>query len=180
MNIEGIEIADINEIPPMEIVDQKEVYAFFGLASYNSQCLEKGLVNFAMAYKALDESSLTQQEWLSLYDGLNSKTFGALLRSVKSRIDIPEVIHLHLDKSLKKRNWLAHDFFYDKAMYFSDNDGMKSMISELQELIYLFQVTDRLIDTIYMKVWASFGVTEEWIEKEIEAQLKEYRNSKST
>ena len=88
MNIEGIKIAETNEIPPIGGVDQKEVYAFFGLASYAGQCLEKGMVNFAMAYKLLDESALSQKQWLSLYDGFNSKTFGFLLRVVKDRVNI--------------------------------------------------------------------------------------------
>ena len=178
MNIEGIEIAEINEIPPIGDVDQKEVYAFFGLASYTGQCLEKGLVNFAMAYKLLDENALNQEQWLSLYDGLNSKTFGCLLRSVKKRVNMPEVIERYLAKALKRRNWMAHDFFYDRAMHFCDEEGMRQMISELRELIYLFHVTDRLLDTVYMDVWATFGVTQEWIEKEVEIARNEYQSSK--
>lgn len=177
MNIEGTEIDEIKEIPQIEELNEKEVYAFFGLASYRGQCLEKGLVSFSMAYRLLDEKALTQEEWLSIHDGLNSKTFGQLLRSIKTRVDIPDVILKYLDESLEKRNWLAHDFFYDRASHFSDAAGMKLMISELQELIYLFQVTDRLIDTIYMDIWASFGVTEEWIQKEMETQLEEYKRT---
>jgi len=53
------------------------------------------------------------------------------------------------------------------------------MLKEFQDMIYLFQVTDRLIDTIYLKVWEKFGVTEEWIQKEMEEQYKEYLSVKS-
>ena len=49
MLVDNIEIEDINPIPPIEDKDQKEVFAFYGLASYAGQCLEKGMVNFAMA-----------------------------------------------------------------------------------------------------------------------------------
>jgi hypothetical protein len=181
MLVDNIEIEDINPIPPIEDKDQKEVFAFYGLASYTGQCLEKGMVNFAMAYRLLDESALTEQEWSDIYDHLNKQTFGRLLNQIKSKIEIPIKIEERLNLSLKKRNWLAHDFFYDYATHFYDptSDGIVVMLKELQDMIYLFQVTDRLIDTIYLKVWEKFGVTEEWIHKEMEEQYQEYLSVKN-
>jgi len=131
-----------------------------------------------MAYKLLDDSALSQEEWLILYNSFNEKTFGHLLNVVKSRVGIPKPILSNLEKSLRKRNWLAHDFFYNRAQHFTDSVGREEMIKELQGLILLFQVTDRMIDTVYMGVWASFGVTEEWINKELERQSQEYHNAR--
>ena len=179
MEVDGIQIEEINPIPEIVIADEKEVYAFFGLASYNVQCLEKGLVNFAMGYRLIDNSAINEEEWLEIYNGLNSQTFGGLLNQVKKRVELPEAVLSRLDLSLKKRNWLAHDFFYDHAVDLCQEKGRIKMIKELQELIKLFQITDRMTEVWCKQVWASFGIDEAWIEKEMEAQLAEYDSQPS-
>lgn len=59
LKVAGIDIRELKPIPDIESGDEKEVFAFYGLASFNAQCAEKALVNFAMRYKLLDESALT-------------------------------------------------------------------------------------------------------------------------
>lgn len=61
MNIGDIDIGEVKVIPELELGDEREVFAFYGLASFNAQCAEKALVNFAMGYKLLDESALSQE-----------------------------------------------------------------------------------------------------------------------
>lgn len=178
MNVGDIDIGEVKAIPELELGDEREVFAFYGLAAFNAQCAEKSLVNFAMAYKLLDESALSQEQWLELYDGFNSKTFGRLLGQVKNRVELPSELIDHLNISLQKRNWLAHDFFYDYAVDFSDEDGRKDMINELQSLILLFQLSDRAVEKLSAKVWAEFGITDEWIQNEMAVQLKEYELNK--
>jgi hypothetical protein len=133
---------ELKPIPELESADEKEVFAFFELASFNSQCAEKALVNFVMGYKLVDQSSLTQEQWLELYEHLNSQTFGRLLNQIKTKVQLSDEMIEHLNLSLKKRNWLAHDFFYDFAIQMSDEKGRKLVIKELQKLIKLFQVAD--------------------------------------
>ncbi|MGR5150111.1 hypothetical protein ACQKP8_26645 [Photobacterium alginatilyticum] len=172
MNIGGIDIGEVKVIPELESGDEREVFAFYGLASFNAQCAEKALVNFAMGYKLLDESALSQEQWLELYDGFNSKTYGRLLGHVKKRVDLPSELVEHLSKSLQKRNWLAHDFFFDYAVHLADEDGRKEMIKELQSLILLFQIADKAVEKLSFKVWAEFGITEEWIQNEMVVQFE--------
>lgn len=179
MNFGGINITEINPIPEIEATDPKEVYAFFGLASFNAQCAEKALVNFVMGYKLLDESALTQDEWLALYENLNSKTFGQLLGQVKKHIDISQELIDSLQAILKSRNWLAHDFFYDHAVEFSDSNGRHSMLCKLQDLIKQFQLADRAVESLSLVVWAKFGVTEEWIQNQMKLDVEKYHKEKS-
>ena len=179
LNIGDINIGETKAIPQLEVGDEKEVFSFYGLAAFNAQCAEKALVNFAMAYKLLDETVLSQEQWLELYDGLNSKTFGRLFGQVKQRVDLPNELIDHLNKSLQKRNWLTHDFFYDYAVHFSDETGREEMINELQNLILLFQIADKAIEKLSAKVWAEFGVTDEWIQNEMAEQFKEYELAKN-
>lgn len=179
MNFGGINISAINPVPEMDAEDEKEVFAFFGLASFNAQCAEKALVNFVMGYKLLDESALTQDEWLVLYNNLNSKTFGQLLRHVKKRIEISQELIDALQSTLKNRNWLAHDFFYDYAIEFSDSKGRHVMICKLQELIKQFQLADRAVESLNLNIWSKFGVTKEWIQNQIASDIENYQNTES-
>ncbi|MBZ6070883.1 hypothetical protein [Aeromonas schubertii] len=179
MKIGDINIGELNPVPELEFGDEKEVFAFYGLASFNAQCTEKALVNFAMGYRLVDNSALNQEEWIEIYDGLNSETFGRLLRQVKKQVALPEELLTHLNSSLKKRNWLAHDFFYDYAVHMSDIDGRVEMIKELQSLINLFQIADRAVEKLSQKVWEHFGINEEWLQNEMESQLREYQSAKN-
>lgn len=179
MKIGNVDIEELKPIPNIESGDEKEVYAFYGLAAFNAQCAEKALVNFAMGYKLLDSSALNQEEWLELYDGLNSRTFGRLLNQVKKRVELPNELRVHLEETLEKRNWLAHNFFYDFAVHLADFDGRVVMIDELQKLTLLFQIADRSIEKLSSVVWEQFGVTDEWIQTEMNAQLHEYESTKN-
>ncbi|EHZ2656940.1 hypothetical protein K5N43_004395 [Vibrio vulnificus] len=179
MKIGDINIGELKPIPEPELRDEKEVFAFFGLASFNAQCAEKALVNFAMGYKVVDNSALSQEEWLEIYDGLNSHTFGRLLGQVKQKVDLPHELVTHLELTLKKRNWLAHDFFYDYAMHMSDTEGRTKIINDLQELVCIFQIADHAVEKLSLKVWETMGITEDWLQNEIEIQLKEYQSAKN-
>lgn len=180
LKIAGIDIRELKPIPDIESGDEKEVFAFYGLASFNAQCAEKALVNFAMGYKLLDESALTQEQWLELYSELNSKTFGRLLGQIKRRVDLSEPLLTHLDDTLQKRNWLAHDFFYDYAIQMGDYDGRIQMITELQSLIVKFQVADLAIEKLNSLVWQKFGIDELWIQNELSSRQSEYQSAKNT
>ncbi|WP_439146157.1 hypothetical protein [Vibrio sp.] len=179
MKFGGIDIGKLKPVPELESGDEKEVFAFYGLASFNAQCAEKALVNFAMGYNLIDDSALTQEQWLELYDKLNSNTFGRLLGQIKNRVDLPDTLLTHLGETLQKRNWLAHDFFCDNAVHMSDFDGRVQMISQLQNLITMFQIADRAIEKLSALVWEQFGIDEAWIQKEMAAQLSEYQSAKN-
>jgi len=178
LRIGNVDIGELKPIPTIESGDEKEVYAFYGLAAFNAQCAEKALVNFAMGYKLLDSSALNQEEWLELYDGLSSRTFGRLLNQVKKQVELPNELRIHLEETLEKRNWLAHNFFYDFAVHLADFDGRVVMIDELQKLILLFQIADRSIEKLSSAVWEQFGVTDDWIQTEMNAQIHEYESTK--
>ncbi len=179
MKIGDIDIGELKPIPELELGDEKEVFAFYGLASFNAQCAEKALVNFAMGYRLVDNSALNQEEWIEIYDGLNSNTFGRLLGQVKKQVALTDELLVLLNTSLKKRNWLAHDFFYDYAVHMSDIDGRVEMIEELQSLINLFQIADCVVEKLSQKVWERFGINEEWLQREMESQFREYQSAKN-
>lgn len=160
------------EVPRPESLDEKEVYAFFGLASYSAQCLEKALVSLAFTYHLSNKDILTIGQWDELFSQVNKRTFGALLRVVKEEFSIDESMIEKLNKALSQRNWLAHDFFYDRAGHMVSDTGRGKMIGELSELLTLFNMCDQFIEGISTHIWSDCGITQEMLE----AKMEELKN----
>jgi hypothetical protein len=161
------------EIPEPADYSEKEVYAFFGLASYCAQVLEKGITIMVVAFRCKG-LRITRSELDVLYAEHNKKTFGQLLLRARKLISIPDEIDSLLDQALLKRNWLMHHYLADRAVQFMTEIGRRQMLSELQSLIHIFMEADRAIDPIYNPILEEFGVTEESIEILIKEMVKDY------
>ena len=95
--------------------DQLEVYTQFGIAAEMAQTLEVDAGNVALACLALfiktDEITPEQKEWFRyLFNDLDQKTLGALLRSVKNLIKLDDNILEMVDSALIARNYLMPVF----------------------------------------------------------------------
>jgi hypothetical protein len=165
------------EIPEPEDFGVKEVYAFFGLASYCAQVLEKGLVNMTVAFRAKG-LRITPSEFDALFEEHDKKTLGQLLRRARSAIAIPPDVDSLLETALEKRNWLAHQYFADRSVQFTEESGRGDMIRELQHLITLFRKADRATEPIYQPILRQMGVTDEIVRQLIEEMKREYRLQK--
>jgi len=91
-----------------------------------------------------------------------------LLGMVKKELSTSEEVLLELKQALDKRNWLAHDYFYDSIGQFYTESGRMKMIKELTEMIKLFNKWDQFIEGVCLHIWQQHGLTEEAISKEIE------------
>jgi hypothetical protein len=161
------------EIPEPDDYSIKEVYAFFGLASYYAQVLEKSITIMVVAFRCKG-LRITRSEFDALYAESNKKTFGQLLIRARKFISISDDTDSLLDEALLKRNWLMHHYFADRAVQFEMESGRRQMISELQSLIRIFAEADHAIDPIYHPVLEEFGVTEERVKQLIENMIDEY------
>ncbi|MFZ3149899.1 MAG: hypothetical protein WA137_12790 [Methanothrix sp.] len=161
------------EIPEPADCGEKEVYAFFGLASYSAQVLEKGITIMVVAFRCKG-LRITRSELDTLYAEHNKKTFGQLLVRARKIISIPDDIDSLLEEALLKRNWLMHHYFADRAAQFMTEIGRRQMLSELQSLIQIFREADCATEPIYMPILKEFGVTEERTEILIRDMIKDY------
>ena len=171
----------IPEIPQPEDYDPKEVYAFFGLASYCAQVLEQGLINMAVAFHLAGTTTLTRELIEQLFETMSAKTFGQLLREARNLVGMPEDLDTRLRKALRKRNRLVHNFFVAHSENFLSQAGRRLMITELREMIGLFSSTDKALDRVYLPLWGRLGITEERIEAElgvIKARVREEEQAK--
>ena len=134
---------------------RREVFARFGLASYHAQCLERQIGIMVSTSYNREFAKATPEERDIIFDAIFSKTFGKLLRKLATVITIPPNLDQRLTAALKKRNWLIHDYFYDRASHLLSRKGRDQMINELTDIYTEFNQLDEHLD----------GVMDRWCEK---------------
>ena len=157
------------EIPEPDYDDPKEVYAFFGLAAYCCQLLEQGIVNLLVGLRILGKKTPTWGDVRTLYDEVDRKTLGQLLRGVRELAPFDPQLEGELANALKKRNYLLHHFFVQHSESLLSATGQRKMIDELSGIIAMFKNVDPQVDDLWLAIWGKYGFTEEQIERELEA-----------
>jgi hypothetical protein len=146
----------------------KEVYAQFGLAVYYAQVLEHALVN-ALVYldliPSLARRARTRAEWEKEFDSFLNRhfetTLGKMIRNLSSVTAVPSNLEAMLREALAKRNWLAHEYFRERAEQFMSMRGREKMLTELQEVQTLFDGADRSLDEVVRPLREKYGITDE-------------------
>jgi hypothetical protein len=159
----------VHEVPEAEGFDEKEVYAFYGLAAYSAQVLEKGLVNLVAGLHT-DGLSITRGEFDTLFAGFDASTFGQLVRRARTKVPISPDTEILLAEALRERNRLVHHFFADHATAFMTEQGRMKMIAELRRLVTLFQRVDHQVEEMWAPIAARRGLTDERV-RQIEAKM---------
>ncbi|MDZ4731225.1 MAG: hypothetical protein SH820_14905 [Xanthomonadales bacterium] len=165
-------MSDVSPIPDPDYDDPKEVYAFFGLTYYKAAVLEQGVVNLAVAMLAQNIPGVTVDDVDRLYESFDRKTFGHVINAAKSKFSIPGDLEDDLALALEQRNYLAHRFYVDHAESLMQEGGARKMIDELIGILKHLRSVDARMDPVWMAAWGAFGVTEEWIEKQVEKYRK--------
>jgi hypothetical protein len=162
------EMDDYTDIPIPEQYDEKEVYAFFGLAAYTAQVLERGVIILSVVMRIGSIPKVTRNLIDELYANFEAKTFGRLLKYARNSNVIQGDLFDDLDNALQLRNKLIHRFFYENAENFMSIQGRKIMIDELRSMSNIFEKIDQKLEPISLSLWEKYGVTKEYIDKEYE------------
>ncbi len=162
-----------SEIPEIDNCCEKEIYAFFGLASYSAQVIEAGVINLAVVLRVPEVNVITRDQFDELYNSLGKRTFGQLLKIAKPLIELSDTEERILDEALELRNMLIHRYFSERAEEFMSRAGQNDMKVELQSIIGKFTEADNIIERIYLPLWKKYGVTEEFVESEMERVYKD-------
>ena len=151
----------------------KEVYAYFGLAMYHAQCLEKQLVMILATKYGPGPTRITRTEFDSIFEELDSRTLGQLVSEIKNLKALSNEEEKLVKRALETRNWLAHRCFWERATDFMSESGRASMISELQDASSLLETQDRFF-TKKTREWAEpYGVTKQLIDRVLERLVSE-------
>ena len=162
----------------METLDQdskqrRETFARYGLAMYQAQCVEKSLAILisTVLSKEFPRSNPDQRD--TMLDEALSKAIGKLIIRLRKKISVPPNLDKTLEKVRVKRNWLAHDFFWDRAGELLTTRGRDKLIDELTELSDFFSKVDEHLTSIYEKWMERVGVSNSIIEEEFQRLIKD-------
>lgn len=164
------------DLPEPDFDDPKELYAFFGLASYEAQLLEMSFINLAVALKFSDGVSMYRDIAMAAFGDMEEKTFGQLLKAVAPKVPgLAHAIELFRD-ALRKRNYLVHDFFREHSADLLTDQGRRQMILELRDLAGRFQEADVVVDRLWRSEWARHGFSDVILDREFKRMLVEVGN----
>lgn len=159
-------------VPVPETGDEKEVYAFAGLAFYWAQVLEREVMHFIVASTLVRVRPVSQAELDAIVDEPSTKTFGQLLNRAQGLGLLAADLADLLKRALKERNRLTHSFFYDHGEHFLSHAGREVMFAELRSAIALFKEANALLEPITLQVGAKYGLTKAAIDHELAMMIE--------
>lgn len=142
-----------------ESAQTRDVYAHYGLAMYLAQCLEHGIV-LALVYakllhqvrsEARSAGSFSVPEFERRFDIFMDDhfelTMGGLISRLRTSSKLANTLYTDLAKAKELRNFLAHNYFRERAEEFLSKVGRISMLEELQDAQRLFERVDEDLKT---------------------------------
>ena len=152
----------------------KKVFAWFGLTMYQAQCLERQLAIVLATKYGPGPTRISREDFDHILEGLFSRTLGQLVSEVGRLAGLSRDEHERLQTALIKRNWLAHNYFWERAVQFTSESGRASMIEELQETGNSFVTLDALFTQKTIEWGETVGITEQFIDEELEKLLSNW------
>lgn len=134
------------------------------------------LDHFPKAVPNFSTTEKWEEDFDKFFDGESQRTMGQLLGRFQ-KIGIPcEELKIKLREALKKRNWLAHSYFFERAMDFMNEAGRNKMISELEQAAEYFKSIDEEVSSIFYKIADTYGLTEKVFKKIMNEMLVESKS----
>lgn len=151
----------------------REVYARFGLAVYQAQVLEHGVVNAIIMLRMLPDifnyaDRVAWEEALDLaYNTEFEKTFGNLLRALDI-LSAPVAILDRLRGAKSVRDRLVHRFFREHDESFFSQAGRALMIAECEAAINSFESADSGLEEFMWPLCERYGLTKGRVQEQLE------------
>lgn len=142
--------------------DVKTTFAYYGLAMYHANVLERGLVNalgFSRVLEAREQAEkLLRDLWEQRFKDTMKELVRRATRHTRGDNELVEALTVAADR----RNHLAHNFWRERAEDFCSDAGRAEMIAELRADHERFQETDaRLHTAVVAPLLEKAGITQE-------------------
>ena len=151
----------------------KEVFAYFGRAYYEAGVLETGL---AIALMQIDFLSRVRDQYLtdreksfdraqyeaefdSFMENQHAQTLGNLIKRVSALPELSDGLKERLKDAKKRRDFLGHHYFRERAVDFSNRTGRDRMIAELHNDGDMFEAIDRDLYAELAPIRARLGMS---------------------
>jgi hypothetical protein len=144
----------------------REVYARYGLAMYQAQCLERGL---AIVIATLNPERMTAWDYDAPLAENFQSTFGQM---VERFVELAGSNHPELVRKLRtavvKRNKLTHHYFWERAVEFCSFEGREDMVRELAGMADRFDNLDDQLSELTTQFRQTRGITDEVVNTHLE------------
>ena len=160
-------MAPDNEQDSDELI--KEVYARFGLAYYESECLHRELCMILAFSSFQNKLNITRPRIEEKLVDAFSLTLGQVKDSLKNIL--PDVLYLKLENAVKQRNFLAHHFWFERIHLMSNTKGLRQMLEELSALSALFSKLDEQVSDYFKPKYHQLGFTDKIIQNSLDEIL---------
>lgn len=104
----------------------------------------------------------------ALLSALFASTMGQQLREVLAEEQLSDVLIARLRNALRIRNFLAHDYFRERAEQFLSFRSRNEMLAELEEFRAELEATDNELEPITRSILVAKGISEEMLLAEFE------------
>ena len=156
-----------------EVEQIKEVFARFGQAIFQAQGLERQLAILLATKYGPGPHGITRTLFDRILERHFLKTLGRLVKDIGTVARLSKEEEVRLQEALTKRNWLAHEYFWERAIDFLSESGRASMIEELQDAADLFEDLDKLFTNRTIEWGKEFGITRQALDKTLERLMKD-------
>jgi len=147
----------------------RELYARFGLAYYQSECLHRGLC-LVLAWTGLPSHSFTTR---SRVEERLAQAFSLTLGDVASKLEgvLPAELAGEIRTAVATRNFLAHHFWFERAHLMFSVDHVRQLIFELSGYADMFHRVDARVSKWSEPTRQSLGLTDEVLQDSLERTL---------
>lgn len=142
--------------------DLKELYFEFGRAAEMAQVMEVEAGNLTLAFVTIwiDPAQITeeQRQFLRcLIDDVNKRTFGNLVKQIRSIGQMDDSIVEIVEQALEKRNYLIHRFFRSHNFAIHSEEGRKTMRAEISEIYRILNLAHTVLSGMTSTLQKVFG-----------------------
>ncbi len=128
------------------------VFTAFGVAAYAAQALERQLALTLASTWGPGSEQLTRSGYDALLKAYLRKTAGQLARQASGKLGDLATLRAEIDAAVLRRNFLMHDYFWERAVQFMRPEGRQHMLHELEEARLIFEALDAQL-TALTRAW---------------------------
>jgi len=144
----------------------REVYARFGAAYYYSECLHRGLCNAYAVAPFVNREGITGPRIDERLNEAFSMTLGALVEALRPWTS--DELHVSLQDAARRRNFLAHHFWFQRSHLMFSNDTLESLVEELEAERWFFEDVDARAEKHFAPQLAKLGLTNQIFQDALE------------
>jgi hypothetical protein len=153
----------------------KEVFAYFGRAIYAASCVETGLVHALLYLDYLSSveaeirrtkgKGFDRQKYEANFDAFMehhfAQTLGNLIKKVNSVANMDKELKDRIATAKKRRDFLVHHYWRERAEEFATRDGRAKMIDELNADGDTFELLDEDVNRAMKPARQAVGISDE-------------------